>query len=83
MVGGGRGLMRKVQQNLKITPDAQALLSVLSLATNKTMSEVVEIALYEYARNHADEIRERLKKASEDALGAFDRLLSGGDVNGY
>jgi len=79
---GGRGLGRKVQQNLKITPDAQTLLSILSLAMNKTMSEVVEIALYEYARNHADEIRERLRKASEAALSTFDRLLRG-DVNAY
>ena len=82
-MGGGRGLGKKVHQFLRITPDAQALLSILSLATDKTMGEVVEIALYEYARNHADEIRERLRKASEDALGTFDRLLSGGDANGY
>ena len=80
-MAGGRGLGRKVQQNLKITPDAQELLSILTLATGKTMGEVVELALYEYATSHADEIRERLRKASEDALGAFDRLLSGGDVN--
>ena len=82
-MGGGRGLGKKVQQNLKITPDAQALLSILSLATDKTMGEVVELALYEYARSHADEIRERLRKASEAALDTFDRLLSGGDVNVY
>jgi len=82
-MGGGGGLGRKVQQNLKITPDAQTLLSILSLATGKTMSEVVEIALYEYATSHANEIRERLRKASEAALETFDRLLSGGDANGY
>ncbi|MFP3287975.1 MAG: hypothetical protein RXP86_12000 [Acidilobus sp.] len=82
-MGGERGLGRKVQQNLKITPDAQAMLSILSLATGKTMGEVVEIALYEYATSHVNEIREHLRKASEDALGTFDRLLSGGDVNVY
>ena len=82
-MGGGGGLGRKVQQNLKITPDAQTLLSILSLATGKTMGEVVEIALYEYATSHADEIREKLRKVSEAALNTFDRLLSGGDVNGY
>jgi len=80
---GDGGLGRKVQQNLKITPDAQTLLSILSLAMDKTMGEVVEIALYEYATNHANVIRERLRKASEAALNTFDRLLSGGDVNGY
>jgi len=47
------------------------------------MGEVVELALYEYARSHANEIRERLRKASEAALDTFDRLLSGGDVNAY
>jgi len=46
------------------------------------MSEVVELALYEYARSHANEIRERLRKASEAALDTFDRLLRG-DVNAY
>jgi DNA-binding transcriptional MocR family regulator len=58
-------------------------LSILSLATDKTMSEVVETALYEYARNHANEIRERLRKASEAALSTFDRLLSGGGADAY
>ena len=82
-MAGGRGLGRKVQQNLKITPDAQELLSILTLATGKTMGEVVELALYEYATSHADEIRERLRKASETALSTFDSLLSGGVVNGY
>ena len=77
-----RTLGKKVHQFLRITPDAQALLSILSLAMDKTMSEVVEIALYEYARNHADEIRERLRKASEAALSTFDKLLRG-DVNAY
>jgi hypothetical protein len=81
-MGGERGLGRKVQQNLKITPDAQALLSILAIATDKTMGEVVELALYEYARGHASEIRERLRKKSKDVLGTFDRLL-GGDVNVY
>ena len=80
---GGRGLGKKVQQNIKITPDAQVLLSILSLAMDKTMGEVVEIALYEYARSHADIIRERMRKVSEDALGTFDRFLSGGDINAY
>ena len=78
-----RALGKKVHQFLRITPDAQALLSILAIATGKTMSEVVEIALYEYARNHADEIRERLRKASEAALSTFDSLLSGGVANGY
>ena len=82
-MGGERELGRKVQQNIKITPDAQVLLSILAIATGKTMGEVVENALFEYARNHINEIRERLEKASEAALGTFDRLLSGGDVNGY
>jgi len=82
-VEGGRGLGKKVQQNIKVTPDAQALLSILSLAMGKTMGEVVKIALYEYARDHANEIREHLRKTSEDALSTFDRLLSGGDVNVY
>jgi len=77
-----RTLGKKVHQFLRITPDAQALLSILSLAMDKTMSEVVEIALYEYARNHADEIRERLRKASEAAMNTFDKLLRG-DVNAY
>ena len=81
-MGGGRGLGKKVHQFLRITPDAQALLSILSLATDKTMGEVVELALYEYARNHTNEIRERLRKASEAALDTFDRLLRG-DVNAY
>ncbi len=81
-MGGERTLGKKVQQNLKITPDAQTLLSILAIATDKTMGEVVELALYEYARNHANEIRERLRKASEAALDAFDRLLRG-DVNAY
>ena len=78
-----RALGKKVHQFLRITPDAQVLLSILSLAMDKTMGEVAELALYEYARNHTNEIRERLRKASEDALGTFDRLLSGGDVNVY
>jgi len=78
-----RTLGKKVHQFLRITPDAQTLLSILAIATNRTMSEVVELALYEYARNHANVIRERLRKASEAALNTFDRLLSGGDVNGY
>jgi len=82
-MGGERELGRKVQQNIKITPDAQVLLSILAIATGKTMGEVVENALFEYARSHANEIREQLRKASEDALGTFDRLLSGGDVNVY
>jgi len=77
-----RALGKKVHQFLRITPDAQILLSILAIATDKTMSEVVEIALYEYARSHADEIRERLRKASEAALDTFDRLLRG-DVNAY
>ena len=77
-----RALGKKVHQFLRITPDAQVLLSILSLAMDKTMGEVAELALYEYARNHANEIREQLRKASEDALGTFDRLLRG-DVNGY
>ncbi len=81
-MGGERTLGKKVQQNLKITPDAQTLLSILAIATDKTMGEVVELALYEYARNHANEIRERLRKASEAALDTFDRLLRG-DVNAY
>ncbi len=81
-MGGERTLGKKVQQNLKITPDAQTLLSILAIATDKTMSEVVELALYEYARNHANEIRGRLRKASEAALDTFDRLLRG-DVNAY
>ncbi len=72
----------KRTKNPKITPDAQTLLSILTLATSKTMGEVVELALYEYARNHANEIRERLRKASEAALDTFDRLLRG-DVNAY
>ncbi|MFP3265302.1 MAG: hypothetical protein RXO54_05660 [Acidilobus sp.] len=80
-MGGERELGKKVQQNLKITPDAQAMLSVLAIATGKTMGEVVVNALFEYARSHADMIRERLRKASEDALNTFDRLLSGGDEN--
>ncbi len=40
MVEGGRGLGKKVQQNIKITPDAQILLSILSLAMDKSMEEV-------------------------------------------
>jgi hypothetical protein len=83
MVEGGRELGKKVQQNIKITPDAQILLSILSLAMDKTMGEVIEIALYEYARSHANMIREHMRKVSDDTLGTFDRLLSGGDVNAY
>jgi hypothetical protein len=38
-MGGERELGRKVQQNIKIIPDAQVLLSILVIATGKTMGE--------------------------------------------